>query len=134
MSCPMREDPTRRLPVVGVPLLRVIEQMVMIEHPLIGRRSHRHRAYVGEKARERVLVTFRTIDLEEPIERIVLVRDVPVEARCRVVLGLRHAVTLRGLPRANILGWARVLTPERLERQGSTTLGTTVRGETRRRS
>ena len=103
----MREDPAGRLPVVGIPLLRVIEQMIMIEHPLIGRRSHRHRAYVSEKARERLVVTFRAIDLEEPIERIVLVRDVPVETGCRVVLGLRHAVTLPG-PGANPLGWASV--------------------------
>src|SRR4051794_14258471 len=70
----------------------------MIEHPLIGRGSHRHRAYAAEKALERVVVTSCTIDLEQPIERIVLVCDVPVQARCRVVLDLRHAVTLPGRP------------------------------------
>src|SRR6185436_3502085 len=68
--------------------------MVVVEHPLVGRRSHRHRTYLREEARERIIVTLRSIDFEEPGERVVLVRDVPVEARRREVLRLGHAATL----------------------------------------
>jgi diguanylate cyclase (GGDEF)-like protein/PAS domain S-box-containing protein len=43
-----------------------------------------------------MVVGLRVFDLEQPIERIVLVRDVPVEARRGEVLGPRHLVTLPG--------------------------------------
>src|SRR5436190_4138308 len=62
----------------------------MVEHPFVGRRAHRHSADRGEEARE-CGVAFRPLDFEEPVERVVLVGDVAVESRGRVVLGLRHA-------------------------------------------
>src|SRR4029079_1157160 len=68
--------------------------MLVVEHPLVGRRSHRDRTYLREEARERIIVTLPSIDFEEPGERVVLVRDVPVEARRREVLRLGHAATL----------------------------------------
>jgi hypothetical protein len=93
---PVREYPARRLTVVGMPLFGVVEQMLVVEHPLVGGRSHRHRTDLREEARERIIVTLPSIDIEEPGERVVLVRDVPVEARRREVLRLGHAATLPG--------------------------------------
>src|SRR4029453_18580003 len=93
---PVREYPARRLTVVGMPLFGVVEQMLVVEHPLVGGRSHRHRPYLREEARERIIVTLPSIDIEEPGERVVLVRDVPVEARPREVLRLGPAATLPG--------------------------------------
>ena len=86
---PMGEDPARGVAVVRVPLLRMIEQTLVIEHPLVGRRAHRHRADIAEEAHE-VLFSRRPLDLEEPVKRGVVVGYVAVEARRCVVLRFRH--------------------------------------------
>jgi hypothetical protein len=48
-------------------------------------------APTSAKNRVQPIAALRTINLEEPIESVVLIHDVTVEARCREVLGKRHA-------------------------------------------
>src|SRR5688572_30669226 len=49
------EDPARGLSVVAVPLIGIVEEAQVLEHPLVRRRAHRHRTDRGEELFERVL-------------------------------------------------------------------------------
>ena len=108
----MREDPARRLTVVAVPFIGVIEEILVVDHPLVRGRSHRHRAYPREEACERIIVTLLSIDIEEPGERVVLVGDVPVEARRCQVLRLGHAATMPSRVTDTRLGQCSGMTPD----------------------
>src|SRR5215211_1533455 len=104
---PVGEHPARRVPVVAAPLVRLLEQVVVLEHPLVGRRPHRHRAHIGEERFERMLAVSLAVDFEEPVERVVLVGDEPVERRRGVVLRLRHAGHSASPPAAAVSGASR---------------------------
>ena len=54
--------------VVPRPLRGLLEQTVVGQHPLVRRRTHRHRADLGEERLEGVGAVALPIDLEEPVE------------------------------------------------------------------
>ena len=88
---PVREDPRRGRAVPLAPLLRVLVEPLVREHPLVGRRAHRHRADAGEERAEALRSAAAVSrDLEQPVERVVRVGDVPVDAGRGEVLRPRH--------------------------------------------
>jgi hypothetical protein len=91
----MREHPARRVAVEAPPLRRIVERALVLQHPLVRRSSHRHRADLREERGEGVLAAGRALDLEKPLERVALVRDVSVERRRGVVLRLPHVIVDR---------------------------------------
>src|SRR5512132_1689026 len=91
---PVREDPARRISVVAAPLIGLLQQVVVLEDPLVRGRAHRRGPDLGEECAEGILALLLAVDLEEPVEGVVLVGDESVQGRCGVVLRLRHAATL----------------------------------------
>ena len=90
VSSPAREDPARQV-VRPLPLRRVLVGELVLEDPLVRRRAHRERADPGD---ELVVVEGPSAVLvprEEPVERVVRVRDEAVERRRRVVLREAHS-------------------------------------------
>src|SRR5215204_945648 len=84
------EHPAGPLAVVGTPLLGILVRAVVGQDPLVGRGAHRHRAHVGHELLELAPRVGAAVDEEQPVERVLLVRDEAVEGRGRVVLRFRH--------------------------------------------
>ena len=83
------EYPGRNVAVERRPLVRMVEQRLVLQHPLVGRRTHGEGADIGEEGLERTAVTAR-IRFEQPVETVLGIGDVAVDARRRVVLRFRH--------------------------------------------
>ncbi len=85
----VREHPSRDL-VRPAPLLARLFRELVLEDPLIGGRPHCESADAGDEVRvvERPFAIL--IAREQPVERVVLVGDEPVQARRRVVLRETH--------------------------------------------
>ena len=101
----MREHPARDVAVEPAPLPRIIEQALVCEDPFVGRRTHRHRADLGEESAEPVVRDTVRSGLEQPLERVVRIRDESIDARRRVVLRLRHPEGRRA-----VFSWSRTRT------------------------
>src|SRR5437764_6097787 len=67
----------------------MFKQRLVFQHPLVGRRTHGEGADIGEEGLERTAVTAR-IRFEQPVETVLGIGDVAVDARRRVVLRFRH--------------------------------------------
>ena len=75
---PVGEHPAGPVLVVALPLLGVREQVVVGEHPLVGRRPHHHRADAPDELVPGPVVRVAG-HLEEPVERVVVIGDEPVQ-------------------------------------------------------
>src|SRR5262249_24262782 len=89
----VREDPAGNV-VRPLPVGRILVRELVIEDPFVRRRAHRDRSYMLDE----LAVVERSIPIllprEEPLERMVLVRDEAVERGSRVVLGETHRESL----------------------------------------
>ena len=66
----VREDPARPVGVERLPALGMLEQLLVVEHPLVGRGAHRHGADVVEERGEPGALVL-PLDGEEPVQRVV---------------------------------------------------------------
>src|SRR3954447_2180702 len=83
---PVGEHPARDVTVEIAPSHRMFEQLLVVEHPLVRRRAHRHGTDGADECLPAVFPMGVVVGFEEPIERVLLVRDEPVDARGGEVL------------------------------------------------